>query len=988
MKEQDNLVLPSRDGDQFHYHWAARRCLAMLAPSTDLKAVTIEGVPLTEGKSVSQGLDAIDVAEYYGDVTLEDATTVHYVQLKHSTRHGTAPWTVSGIAKTLKNFGKRYQALTAKFGVPNTETRFTFEFLSNRPIAASLTAALELLRSGVVDTKSKALAAATTLPAPLLQGFASCLTLTGNTEGYLEQRSLLGTETDAYLPDRDRDAPLRLKELVTRRATSEYEGRPEITRHHVLEALDAKERDLFPAQLKIEFPALTIERSQMPAIVRTILAGSGPSIVTADGGVGKSVLATRIGPLLPSGSETVIYDCFGNATYRSASGFRHRPRDGFVQIANEMATRGLCDPLIPGRGDATAYTVAFLARLQQASIVLARRSEHAVLAIIIDAADNAEMVARENLDGQSFPRLILREQMPANVRIVLTARPHRVHFLAPPPGIQPLELLPFSEAETAQHLRGRYPEATDLDVREFHRLTSHNPRVQTTAMRDGGTLRATLARLGPTPLTVDDTIELLLNEAVEKIRFDAGDLDRANIDVALTALATLRPFVPLEIIARCADVPVELIRSLVHDLDRPLLIREDAVQFRDEPSETWFQRTFRPSSGALGAFIDRLLPLASTSAYVSATLPQLMLEAGQFDTLVAMALKDDGLPRDDALASRDIQLQRLQFAIKAALRIGRQSDAAALAVKAGRETAADARQQTMLSANSDLAGLFLEPNQMLEQVSRRLIRGGEWTGSDAAYEAAFLSSASNLKGDARSHLRIADDWLGHWATSRGEKRRSVSPDDVAQMAFADINLHGPAACAANLRRWRRREMSYAAGRKLGSRLVDASRFADIDELAVQAGNDLGLLLALVVELDKVGRCLPKGPLKRALGIALRPGVKIRQCHQTEGEIDLIRTVTALVRQAGRARLAKRDRLARLVARYLPTRRAIFCFDRHGSWKGERIETLKAYALLAGLRGRMVTAQTLIIAGSTGDKQARKNLGSRDYEAEQCVNLLV
>lgn len=43
-----NLVRPSRDGDQFHYFWAARRCLLLLSPNASLKAVTIKGSSLSE----------------------------------------------------------------------------------------------------------------------------------------------------------------------------------------------------------------------------------------------------------------------------------------------------------------------------------------------------------------------------------------------------------------------------------------------------------------------------------------------------------------------------------------------------------------------------------------------------------------------------------------------------------------------------------------------------------------------------------------------------------------------------------------------------------------------------------------------------------------------------------------------------------------------------------------------------------------------------
>jgi hypothetical protein len=40
-----NLVRPSRDGDQFHYLWAARRCLRLLSAQSDLVAISIEGSP-------------------------------------------------------------------------------------------------------------------------------------------------------------------------------------------------------------------------------------------------------------------------------------------------------------------------------------------------------------------------------------------------------------------------------------------------------------------------------------------------------------------------------------------------------------------------------------------------------------------------------------------------------------------------------------------------------------------------------------------------------------------------------------------------------------------------------------------------------------------------------------------------------------------------------------------------------------------------------
>jgi hypothetical protein len=81
-----DLVRASRDGDQFHYHWAARHCLALLPGVSDLVAISIEGASAVEGPgSANEGDELIDVGFYFGSERLKDARLVRYVQLKHST---------------------------------------------------------------------------------------------------------------------------------------------------------------------------------------------------------------------------------------------------------------------------------------------------------------------------------------------------------------------------------------------------------------------------------------------------------------------------------------------------------------------------------------------------------------------------------------------------------------------------------------------------------------------------------------------------------------------------------------------------------------------------------------------------------------------------------------------------------------------------------------------------------------------------------------
>lgn len=951
-----DLVRTSRDGDQFHYLRAARLCLELFRPRTSLVAVTIEGASPEE--EIAEGLNVIDLALYRGNTAPDTASQISYRQFKHSTLHASEEWTDSGLSKSLQGFAERYEKLVEAYGPDDVSKRFRFEFETNRPIARTVFEALSDLAEGKDSERSAYFRRKLSLTGCALQEFAKLVNLIPNAPDFLTQRSLLEQGIGTYLPDNDKNAPLQLKDLVARKATTEFERDPQIRRQDVLDAIGAREHSLFPAPSLIELPRQIVTREQLPAIAAEIIASNDPIIIQAEGGVGKSITATTLLEQLPSGSVGFVYDCFGNGGYRSASEYRHRPQDGLVQLANEMASAGLSDPLLPSnKADNSDYVRAFISRVRQAADQVTRSGD-GLLLIVLDAADNAETASQEASDGPSFPRLLLREKLPANVRLVLTARPYRVDSLTPPPEAKLITLQPFSELETASKLRAHFPDATAADVREFHRLTSHNPRVQSAAIAVGDTVGEVLAQLGPTPRTVEDTIKELLEKAVTKAR-DVSSHEQQKIDIVCASLATLRPFVPLEIVAATAGVGVDLVRSIANDLQRPLIVREDSVQFRDEPTETWFRQRFRPSGGELTAFISRLKPLADTSAYVAAALPALMLEAGLFDELVALALTSEALPQGSAIAKRDVELQRLQFALKAALRSKRYFEAIKLAMKAGGEAATDERQQNLLSQNTDLAARFLEPNQILEQVSRRLITGGAWTGSEHAYEAALLSGRPQLAGDARSRLRFAYEWVGHWSRSRkgGEEneigQRSMQDEDIAALQLAELNLHGTAICAQQLRRWRPREVSFRVGRLLARQLIDAGRFADIEDLARDAGNDLGLILAITVELGAIGRIPPRDAVERATTLVASKYIKLPTPGDWRGEDIRLIAVSELVAAAVRLRIAPRRELARILDRYLPKQAPRGLATRFPHEHERRLAYLRAYSLRAKLRGRSV-----------------------------------
>jgi len=954
MTGQD-LVRASRDGDQFHYQWAARQCLELLPGGSDLVAVTIEGpsVEEAEGNDIEAGEELIDVGLYYGAESRGEARLVRYVQLKHSTRRAVEPWTASGLKKTINGFAERYAQLIELYTVDQIAQRSRFEFTTNRPIRPNVKEALADLASGDEarhpDLK-QTLVEFTELDVSQAAQFFSLFSAQGGEGDLWEQRNLLTQDFSAYLPDADYDAPVQLKELVTRKATTEFESNPAIRRHDVLRALKATDELLYPAPCLLPDASHTLRREQEKEVLQALLAAESSIVIHADGGVGKSVLAARLAASMPEGSEAVLYDCFGDGLYRNALHFRHRDRDALAQIANELAAQGLCHPLIPTvHADAKQYLRAFHHRLAQAVGLLSARDPEARLCLIIDAADNAEIAAEEQREPASFVRDLIRLPLPEGVRLVFTCRTHRLWRLAAPPDARKIELHPFSDSESACHLRSFYPSATDADVAEFAFLSSSNPRVQALALSRELPLQEMLSQLSPKPTTVVRAIGELLESAVARLRDQAGPYDASQIDIICQGLAVLRPLVPIAVLAQMSGTAESAIRSFALDLGRPLLLKGSSLHFLDEPAETWFRERFQPDEKGLAEFVERLRPLAAQSSYVAATLPPLLLHAGKLDELVELALSGKGLPTENPLERRDVELQRLTFALKACLHQERHMAAAKLALKAGGECAGEQRQNKLIQDNTDLAAVLMAPDRIEELVSRRIFGSG-WMGSHHAYDACLLSGRDEYSAEATSRLRMAMDWLYSWAGISAEERRNedVTDEDRAELAIALLRLRGSKAAARFLRGWRWRRYSFEAGVLLGRRLVDLGRYDQINALAEAAGNDVWLLLGLAVEAREAGHLPPAGPLARLLRLLGDRRVKLPESQGLDAKWTVLYAVRSTIEIALRVLPPDLDRWAEILRLYLPATPPFELADRFGF---DREPLLCAYALEAALRGQ-------------------------------------
>ena len=223
-----DLVRSSRDGDQFHYYWAARQCLKLLLPGSRLAAVSIEGSSPQDHIAVGgprpdadlTGEYVVDIAEYYGDAAPDEADKIVYRQLKHSTARPDQPWKASGLHNTLEGFARRFSALGE--ASPGLRDRVRFEFVSNRPVDDTVIQSLSDIGRGTSPASPRIaeyIRGCLGLPEDLAGQFCRQFIVDARAPALLRLTHLFRQDVAALLPGAPNDGPLRLKEEIARRAT-------------------------------------------------------------------------------------------------------------------------------------------------------------------------------------------------------------------------------------------------------------------------------------------------------------------------------------------------------------------------------------------------------------------------------------------------------------------------------------------------------------------------------------------------------------------------------------------------------------------------------------------------------------------------------------------------------------------------------------------------------------------------------------------------
>ncbi|AKF26116.1 hypothetical protein YH66_00340 [[Brevibacterium] flavum] len=940
-------VRASRDGDRFHYTWGAAQLLQLLSPASRLQQVTVEGADSTSSREEPDGSEIIDLTEFYGP-TEGNFTSLEVRQFKHSTLRSNENFTLGEVCKVFSKFAELDGALCLQY--PDAIIRYSI--VTNKPIAQVAIDSVRELATGMSPKEGSPAAKlqdAAKLTADALASLCSRIDLLGREPGITALRRGLDREVGGLTADVDLRVSASLIDLVASRASTETSG--PITRADILTAFGCREDDLAPAPCLIDKGDF-IERDAYRDLADHILKTTGSTIVTAEGGVGKSTFARVLPDLLSDCADVIIYDCFGNGNYRNPAHPRHRHRDGLVQLATELAGLGLCFPIIhTGNLAPEEYTKAFVRRLAQASEMLIQRQRQ--LVIVVDAADNAVIAAEDNADSRSFVRDLLRLEcdIPRNIHIVLTCRPERLDRLEAPVGTFLVQLPAFTLEESTKFVTDIHSSATDSDITEIHDRTAGNPRVMSTVLLESATIYDALSRLSGLS-SATSALDLLMQRKVAKAFNNAGK-SRIELERVSQLLTLLRPSIPLEVLAELADTHVASVRSFISDLGQGLILNGQTVQFLDEPTETYF-RTSHPATREVATQVaSQLRALSSSSAYAASSLPEVLWSAQLYDELLDLVATDDGLPSTSDVERTQVEHLRVEFGLRAAVRLHRSDSIVQLSMRAGAGRSGKGRQFTIIRDNPDLAGSWMDARVLGELIASRELPES-WPGSTLGAEAALLAHTTGGVSAARSRARQAASTMAAWVHAPRERYsqiQNIAPDQVAHIALAMLRTDGPASAARYLSDWSPAHFVIESSATLARMLISSARDKDVSDLIVSATCP-SLLFGVLGEMQRVGMTLDEhiiGDLWKMLKLFDSPLTATDFDHQKAEDI-AFRGIAWICALAVRHSVVDASVAAERLCGCLPSSLPLGLGDRYSSG---RLGLLFAIALRAELMGEVL-----------------------------------
>ncbi len=798
----------SREGHEYHEAWTARKALQLLWPDSELTAIAVEGPsPADQARASAQTVEVADITMYFGgSPNFEQAARTTFAQFKYSIANKDKDFRATNAKKTVEKFGKTYREYKRKYGVQAVQDKLDFQLITNQPISKSLLEAIDALasnapRKGDVDKQATQFQAASGLSGKSVAAFARKFKLLGRTGNLPETKNELASLLVDWSATSDPIAAARLgklRELVREKAGYAGTNRNLITRTDILAALQIGDpKDLLPCECGLPDIGAILEREQLADALARVSSMTAPLLIQATGGVGKTVFMDTLATKMADDHEVVFFDCFGGGAYRSPEDARHLPKKGLIHIANTLAFRGLCDPMLPDNRDVQGLLRTFRRRLTQCLNTISRVTPGRKLALLIDAIDNADIVARQRSED-CFPIKLLESldtEPIAGVKLIVSCRPERKPSTYAK--CEEFELRPFTKDETASFLRARLKNPSQAEVNVAQARSGGNPRVLNYLLKAGRGL------LDPSEIDkkieLDDLIQKRITDALATA-IERGYQEK-DIDAFLAGLAVLPPPVPLDEYAGAHGIALDAIESFASDLS-PLLERTNqGLMFRDEPTETLVHKRYASSADALRRVASNLLTRQDVSVYAARALPGLLHQLDDSERLFALAF-DDRIPSaiTSTVGKRNVRYARLKAATLHAALKKDHNGLVRLLLELSTIAAVDQRGSVYILDHPEL----VVAAQDVDAIRRLFEMRMGWPGSRHA-RLAIANTLSGESEEAYRHAYADSDWIEHHRrTRRDDGPREPGPEhaDIAAIPFFLISQGRGEDAAGYLNRWR------------------------------------------------------------------------------------------------------------------------------------------------------------------------------------------
>jgi hypothetical protein len=780
----------SKDGHQFHEAWLARRSLGLIFSRDGLCGIAVEGLSKDiEDGAPTEAIEIADATFFFGErPNFSKAGRIDVTQFKYSVARDQTPMRFSDARKTLVKFAAAEKGFVKKHGAVPTQEKFRYTLFTNRPISDDLQDALAAARiGGKPATKGakeqlKQLGTAIPLKGSALASLLERVDLVGGSDklAHVErgtERIIADWSASGDMMARARIGDLR--KVVRDKNGAEGQHNKLLTKVDVLAALGlAHEDDLLPTRDAFVPVGDVVRRAQLTAFLAG-LGSSGRWIIHAEGGIGKTVFVQSVAGQLAATDEVVLFDCFGGGAYRSPIDERHRPERGLMHIVNELACRGLCDPILPGSTEPTEVIRRAIERFGQALVSLRRTRPTARLIVIMDAADNAADEARSR-NQPSFPKALL-ESFNHHPRVdglivIATARPERQELAIGAAQCRPFKIDPFNLQETTTFVLSRRPEATPAQIAALRSRSDGNPRVLANLIEPDRSLAG--ESQSDEKVQLDSLIEDRIERAIKLA--DAKGAKAGAIDRFLCALGVLPPPVPVDEMALAFGLSKEEVSSLATDL-APLLERTKlGLIFRDEPTETLVKRKYGSKLSLMNDVVARLTDAQGTSVYAARALPLLLSAMGRIDDLRRLAFDTRFPPElDSEVPKRAIRLIRVKMALGAAAKV-RDFDATTdLLVELSSLALVNQRGDQYLANHPDLVVGLADPESLRRLFEMKL----GWPGERHARLTVAYTLDRDV-GTAYLHAVRADEWI-RWSYKQND------PAIRTNRADADVHVAIP-----------------------------------------------------------------------------------------------------------------------------------------------------------------------------------------------------